>query len=130
MKLPFSIILGPILKTYFRSSKVFCRHYAFSVSVPYTYIFSALGLVSLRFLKRIFNYYPLIRFTDVDVNTKNLYVLYFFLQDKKTNLKTLDTICGERAFFVFNLILHILKNCLFLKKINIYLFLQMVKNEK
>lgn len=96
MKLPFSIILGPILKTYFRSSKVFCQHYVFSVSVPYTYIFSALGLVSLRFLKRIFNYYPFIRFTDVDVNKKNLYYI-FLLQDKKINLKALDTVCGERS---------------------------------
>lgn len=99
MKLPFSIILGPILKTYFRSSKVFCRHYAFSVSVPYTYIFSALGLVSLRFLKRIFNYYPFIKFTDVDVTKQEKLILFIFLlQDKKTNLKALDTICGERAF--------------------------------
>ncbi|CAH2106368.1 unnamed protein product [Euphydryas editha] len=53
MKLPFSVILGPILKTYFRNSKVFCQHYTFSVSVAYTYVFSALGLcINIHHLKK------------------------------------------------------------------------------
>nr|XP_026488380.1 uncharacterized protein LOC113395053 [Vanessa tameamea] len=61
MKLPFNIILRPVLKTYFKSSKVFCQHYTFSVSVPYTYIYSALGLfINVQHLKKHLGEIPLI----------------------------------------------------------------------
>ncbi|XP_052740399.1 uncharacterized protein LOC112048159 [Bicyclus anynana] len=46
MKLPFSIVLGQLLKPQYANTKLFCKHPTFSISVPYTYVFSTLGLVS------------------------------------------------------------------------------------
>ncbi|XP_034830414.1 uncharacterized protein [Maniola hyperantus] len=53
MKLPFSIILGQVLKPHFTSTKLFCKSPTFSISIPYTYVYSTLGLfVNIHHIKK------------------------------------------------------------------------------
>ncbi|CAG4982963.1 unnamed protein product [Colias eurytheme] len=44
MKLPFHIIISPILKPYFGHTKLFCQHPTFSASIFYTYFYGVVGL--------------------------------------------------------------------------------------
>ncbi|XP_045497151.1 uncharacterized protein LOC123695362 [Colias croceus] len=44
MKLPFHIIISPILKPYFGHTKLFCQHSTFSASIFYTYFYGVVGL--------------------------------------------------------------------------------------
>nr|XP_032524412.1 uncharacterized protein LOC116775596 [Danaus plexippus plexippus] len=52
MKLPFNKILRPMLKPYLSHTKLFCSYPTFSFSLPYTYVYSILGVcLSARRLK-------------------------------------------------------------------------------
>lgn len=50
MKLPFNTILGPVLKPNFTSTRLFCKNPTFIISIPYTYLYSIIGLVSIKMI--------------------------------------------------------------------------------
>ncbi|XP_049868843.1 uncharacterized protein LOC126368745 [Pectinophora gossypiella] len=53
MKLPFNIIIAPMIKPYLGRTRSFCEQLAFSFSIPYTYIYSTLGIfISANHLRR------------------------------------------------------------------------------
>ncbi|RVE51272.1 hypothetical protein evm_004076 [Chilo suppressalis] len=45
MKLPFSRILSPVLKPHLGSTRAFCQHPSFAISIPYIYFYGTLGLI-------------------------------------------------------------------------------------
>ncbi|XP_038211883.1 uncharacterized protein LOC119832293 [Zerene cesonia] len=52
MKLPFHILISPIMKPYFGHTKLFCQHPTFCASVFYTYFYGVIGLcLSIHHLK-------------------------------------------------------------------------------
>ncbi|XP_026317808.1 uncharacterized protein LOC113228667 [Hyposmocoma kahamanoa] len=53
MKLPFSILLDPILRPYLGRTRVFCENPTFLFSIPYTYFYSVIGFfISANHLRR------------------------------------------------------------------------------
>ncbi|XP_039754566.1 uncharacterized protein LOC120629638 [Pararge aegeria] len=72
MKLPFSIILGPVLKLHFTKTKLFCKNLTFSASVPYTYVFSTLGLfINIHHIKKHLGEIPEISGNEVNHVNRN-----------------------------------------------------------
>lgn len=65
MKLPFNTMLGPVLKHNFTNTILFCQNPTFIISIPYTYLYSVIGLVSIIMIsfavKLVLSFY---NFTD------------------------------------------------------------------
>ncbi|PZC86433.1 uncharacterized protein LOC135117931 [Helicoverpa armigera] len=45
MKLPFNMVLAPMLKPYLGRTRMFCHHPTFYMSILYTYLYGLLGLL-------------------------------------------------------------------------------------
>ncbi|CAH2037415.1 unnamed protein product, partial [Iphiclides podalirius] len=55
MKLPFNILLAPLLKPHLKYLQAFCQYPTFYICLPYTYFYGTLGFfISVLHLKRNF----------------------------------------------------------------------------
>ncbi|XP_075974018.1 uncharacterized protein LOC142975169 [Anticarsia gemmatalis] len=53
MKLPFNIVLTPLMKPHLGRTRLFCQHPAFAMSIYYTYLYGILGfLLSANHLRK------------------------------------------------------------------------------
>ncbi|XP_073944747.1 uncharacterized protein [Choristoneura fumiferana] len=53
MKLPFNIILKPLLKPHLSRTRLFCQHMVFRISLPFTIFYGAVGLyMNIKHLRK------------------------------------------------------------------------------
>ncbi|XP_026724975.1 uncharacterized protein LOC113491954 [Trichoplusia ni] len=67
MKLPFNMVLAPLLKPYLGRTRMFCHHSTFSMSIYYTYMYGILGFcISANHLrKHLGENYPQMQRTEL-----------------------------------------------------------------
>ncbi|KAJ8730086.1 hypothetical protein PYW07_017124 [Mythimna separata] len=96
MKLPFNLVLAPVLKPYLGRTRIFCHHPTFSMSIYYTYIYGVLGfLISANHLRKHLGELPPERYvrSDIEVRDENNFMLVHDLKIIATSMGLVQYAC-------------------------------------